>query len=114
MEEDFDLWNDGSSVMDEVRAAAFEYLLLNPGSDLCDWQQGMVEDFPSEVIDAFGDNPDEVFEELANLWETEYTDPATGLWMDLRDWAETFATERAVNLYYELVEAKKTIKKLTE
>ena len=92
-------------LMDELKAAAFEYLLLNPGSEFGDWQQGLIEQYPTEVVDALGSNPDEVYADLADLWESEYTDPKTGIWKDIHEWAECFATEQSVDIYYRLVDA---------
>lgn len=92
-------------LMDELKDAAFEFLLLNPGSDIGDFQKGLIEEYPDTVVDAFGNNPHEVYSELADLWEKEYTDPKTGLWMDFHEWAEAFCSEAAVGIYYHLVEA---------
>jgi hypothetical protein len=55
--------------MNELKAAAFEFLLLNPGSEFGDWQQGLIEQYPTEVVDTLGSNPEEVYAELADLWE---------------------------------------------
>lgn len=41
--------NATDPLMDELREAAFEYLLLNPGSDFGDWQQGLISIFHSIV-----------------------------------------------------------------
>lgn len=91
-------------LMDELKDAAFEYLLLNPGSEFGDWQQGMIEDYPTEVVDALGNNPADVYSSLADLWEADYEDAKTGIEQRLSDWALAFATEQSVNIYYELVE----------
>ena len=91
--------------MDELREAAFEYLLLNPGSDFGDWQQGLISEYPDIVVDALGSNPHEAMSGLADLWESEYEDPKTGLWQDFKEWAEAFSNEAAVGIYYHLVEA---------
>lgn len=93
-------------LMDELKDAAFEYLLLNPGSEFGDWQQGLVEDYPTEVVDALGNDPNEVYSSLADLWEDDYEDPKTGIEQRLCDWALAFATEQSVDIYYKLVEAR--------
>lgn len=99
------IYNEPATLTAELQEAAFEYLLTNPGSEFGDWQQGLINEYPNEVVDALGNNPFEVYSDLADLWETEYTDPKTGIWKDFKDWALAFATEQAVDLYYELVEA---------
>lgn len=103
MDEEFSIYKT-DPLMDELKDAAFEYLLLNPGSEFGDWQQGLIEDYPTEVVDALGNNPDEVYSSLADLWEDDYEDPKTGIEQRLCDWALAFATEQSVNIYYKLVE----------
>lgn len=98
--------------MDELKAAAFEYLLLNPGSEFGDWQQGLIEQYPTEVVDALGSNPEEVYAELADLWESDYTDPKTGMEQKLSEWAMSFANEYSVGVYYFLVDACKDLKRM--
>lgn len=98
-------YNETDSLMDELKEAGFEYLLLNPGSDFVNWRQGMIEQYPDTVVDALGSNPEEVYAGLADLWESEYTDLKTGIWKDFHEWAEAFATEQSVDLYYRLVDA---------
>lgn len=93
------------SCMDVLRNAAFEYLLLNPGSEFSDWQQGLIENYPTEVVDALGTNPEEVNAALADLWESDYEDERTGVEQKFGEWAMCFANEYAVGIYYFLVEA---------
>lgn len=105
-------YNETSTLMDELKAAAFEYLLLNPGSEFGDWQQGLIEQYPTEVVDALGSNPEEVFADLADLWETDYTDPKTGIEQKLSEWAISFANEYSVGVYYFLVDACTDLKSM--
>ena len=105
-------WGETDPLMDELKAAAFEYLLLNPGSEFGDWQKGLIEDYPTEVVDALGNNPNEVYSDLADLWEREYLDPKTGMEQKFSEWAESFANESAVGVYYCLVDACTELKKL--
>ncbi len=98
--------------MDELRDAAFEYLLLNPGSEFGDWQNGLIEEYPTEVVDALGSNPNEVMSDLADLWEREYLDPKTGMEQKFSEWAMSFANEHAVGVYYFLVDACTELKKM--
>lgn len=105
--EELDLFSDDlrCDSRKELEAAAFEYLLINPGSEFGDWQQGLISDYPAEVVDALGNNPSEVFADLADMWEQEYADPKTGIEQKFSEWAMSFANENAVGIYYYLVDA---------
>lgn len=105
-------WGETDPLMNELKAAAFEYLLLNPGSDFGDWQKGLIEDYPTEVVDALGNNPNEVYSDLADLWERDYLDPKTDMEQKFSEWAESFANESAVGVYYYLVDACADLKKM--
>ena len=88
--------------MAELKAVAFEYLLLNPGSEFGDWQNGLISDYPTEVVDALGNNPNEVFASISDLWESDYEDPKTGIEQKFSEWAMAFANEYAVGIYERL------------
>lgn len=45
-------YNETATLESELQEAAFEYLLLNPSSEFDDWQQGLISDYPAEVVDA--------------------------------------------------------------
>lgn len=98
-------------IIDELKTSAFEYLLLNPGSEFGDWQKGLIDEYPTEVVDALGTHPEQVYADLADLWETDYQDPATGMEQKYSEWAMTFANEYATGVYYFLVDACKKLKK---
>lgn len=53
------IYNEPATLTAELQDAAFEYLLLNPGSEFGDWKQGLISDYPTEVVDALGNNPEE-------------------------------------------------------
>jgi len=93
--------------MDELKSVAFEVLRNNPGSEFGDWQGTLIEAHPRVVVDALGNDPSEVYSELADLWESEYDDEASGLCMDFNEWALAFATEEAVSVYNALVEERR-------
>lgn len=95
-----------SDTLDELKAAAFEVLLLNPGSEQGDWSKILMEQYGTEVVDAYGNNPIEVFAELEDLWETPYYDRNSGLEYKFNQWAEAFATEASVQMYYDLTQQK--------
>lgn len=98
------IYTDTATLTAELQEAAFEYLLLNPGSEFGDWQQGLISDYPTEVVDALGTYPEEVNAALADLWESDYADPKTGMEQKFSEWAMSFANEYAVGIYYFLVE----------
>lgn len=114
MGEEYNYCTHSDLLMDELRDAAFEYLLLNPGSEFGDWQKGLIEEYPTEVVDALGTNPDEVYSDLTDLWEREYLDPKTGLEQKFSEWAMSFANEYAAGVYYFLVDACDKLKKFNQ
>lgn len=99
------IYNEPTTLTAELQEAAFEYLLLNPGSEFGDWQHGLISDYPTEVVDALGSDPEDVYASLADLWESDYTDPKTGLEQKFSEWAMSFANECSVGIYYFLVDA---------
>lgn len=105
--DDFNLFSSENrcDCMGELKAAAFEYLLLNPGSEFGDWQQGLIEEYPTEVIDALGDDPSDVYAAIADLWESNYLDPKTNIEQCYSEWSMSFANEYAVGIYYCLVDS---------
>lgn len=97
----------------ELKEAAWNILHENPGTDFGDWQTMLIEQYPTEVVDALGTNPPEVFAELSDWWDCmDYDDGVLEIPYTFRDWAEYFATERSVELYDLLVEAKREIRRL--
>lgn len=92
----------------ELKEAAWNILHENPGTDFGDWQMMLIEQYPTEVVDALGTNPPEVFAELSDWWDCmDYDDGVLEIPHSFREWAEYFATERSVELYDLLVEAKR-------
>ncbi len=97
----------------ELKEAAWNILHENPDTDLENWKMMLIEQYPTEVVDALGTNPLDVFAELSDWWNSMgYDDDITDVCYTFRDWAEYFATERSVELYDLLVEAKREIKRL--
>ena len=97
----------GYCSLDELKAAAFEVLLLNPGCEQSDWAKILVEQYGTEVVDAYGKDPAEAYASLEDLWESPYLDEVSGLEYDFKTWAEAFSTDAAVQLYYDLTEKNK-------
>ena len=92
----------------DLKEAAWNILHENPGTDFGDWQMMLIEQYPTEVVDALGTNPPEVFAELSDWWDCmDYDDGVLEIPHTFREWAEYFATERSVELYDILVEAKR-------
>lgn len=109
-DEEFD---DEVDFYEELKEAAWNILHENPDTDLENWKMMLIEQYPTEVVDVLGTNPPEVFAELSDWWDgMGYDDGITDLCYTFRDWAEYFATERSVELYDLLVEAKREIKRL--
>ena len=97
----------------ELKEAAWNILHENPGTDFGDWQNMLIEQYPTEVVDALGTNPFDVFAELSDWWDCmDYDDGVMEIPYTFHNWAEYFATERSVELYDLLVEAKREIKRL--
>lgn len=88
--------------LEELKAAAFEALLQNPGCDQSDWAKILIEEYGTEVTDAYGTNYFEVKHELADLWDAPYYDSNSDLEYTFNQWAEAFATEMSVQMYYDL------------
>lgn len=96
----------------ELKDAAWNILHENPGYEFDEWMQTLIEAYPSEVVDAFGACPPETFAYLADMWDTwDYEDETTGECHAFKVWAEYFATERSIELYDLLAEAKSEIKR---
>lgn len=92
----------------DLKEAAWNILHENPGTDFGDWQMMLIEQYPTEVVDALGTNPPEVFAELSDWWDCmDYDDGVLDIPHTFREWAEYFATERSVELYDLLVETKR-------
>lgn len=90
--------------LEKLKHSAFEALLLNPGSEFGDWQQTLICEYPSEVVDAYGRNPEDAFASLSDLWETPYEDTASGLEYTFETWAQCICNEAAVQMYYDFIE----------
>lgn len=97
----------------ELKEAGWNILHENPGTELGDWVTTLIEQYPTEVVDALGPNATEVYTALSDLWDTnDYTDEYTGECHTFAEWAEYFATERSVELYNLLVAEKRKISAL--
>lgn len=97
------------SFTDELKRAAFEAIYKDGCDDYGDWIDTLVNCYSEEVMDALGNNPNEVYAELEDIWETvDYEDPRTGICLTYQNWAEYFAGEFAHTIYDELVKAKQT------
>lgn len=92
----------GCYSLDELKAAAFEVLLLNPGCEQADWADILVGQYGTEVVDAYGTDPAEAYASLEDLWESPYFDSNSGLEYDFKTWANAFATEESVMMYHDM------------
>ncbi len=79
----------------ELIEAAWDIIRKNPGIDCGEWINELLHQYPTKVVDALGNNPQEVFHTLTDWWEyKEYTDPKTGEWNTLKGWSEFYATSK--------------------
>lgn len=94
-----------SAAIRELMAAAFETLLFFPGIDYERWKDVLLLEYTEEVIDALGDEADEVNEALLELWhDVAYADESTGIEKKYCDWAALLKNKSMVDYYYKLVE----------
>lgn len=93
----------GCCLLEELKAAAFEVLLLNPGCEQSDWAKILVEQYGTEVVDAYGTDPEEAYASLADLWESPYFDRNSGLEYDFKTWANAFSTDESVMMYHDML-----------
>lgn len=98
---------------EELKQCAWNVLHENPGYGFDEWVQTLMEQYPSEVVDAIGSHPAETYASLADMWDAEdYEDTETGECHAFKDWAEYFATDRSVELYNLLAEARRDLRRL--
>lgn len=104
--------NEQDDTLEELKAAAFEVLLLHPGCTYNEWATILTEQYSTELIDAFGTDPKKIASSIADMWDSEkYEDENTGDRHTYKEWAEYFATECSVELYGKLAEAKAKTKR---
>ena len=75
--EDLENWTeveDATDFLQEVKEAAWNIVKENPGIDRSAWIDALIRQYPTEVVDAFGVDPTEVYKDLCDLWDAEYTD----------------------------------------
>lgn len=97
----------------ELKQCAWNILHENPGTEFGDWMNMLIEQYPTEVMDAIGSHSAEAYASLTDMWDTEdYEDADTGECHTFKDWAEYFATDRSVELYDLLAEARRNIMRL--
>lgn len=86
-------------LLNELHHAAFEVLLLHPGTTRDTWVQTLMEQYPAEVKDALGTDTETTRERLNKMWGEDYTDTA-GNTRSYADWAALLATENDITEYY--------------
>ena len=64
--------------------------------------QPLIEQYPTEVIDALGRGTKLTRERLENMWHDTYIDTA-GVTRSYAEWAALFATENDINNYYKTI-----------
>ena len=110
-EDDYE--GESASCWDVLKECAWSILHDNPGTDFGDWQVMLIEQYPAEVVDALGSSPGDVFPALSDLWDcNDYEEPIMEMCHTFQEWAEYFVNERSVELFDELIEARREIKRL--
>ena len=105
--------DEAPGFFEELKQAAWNILHENPGTEYGDWIAMLIEQYPMEVVDALGTNPVEVEAQLCDMWDcNDWEDEETGECHSFATWAEYFATDRSVELYDMLVDARREIKRL--
>ena len=90
--------------VDDLKDAAWDVLHEHPGIDCRRWMELLIREFPTEVIDALGTDPEEINEQLNQWWVAmRYLDDVTGLHYTYREWSEVFVTDQSVADYDALV-----------
>lgn len=90
------------NLIEELHHAAFEVLLLHPSTTRDTWVQTLMEQYPTEVIDALGTDTETTRKRLNKMWHDTYTDTA-GETRSYADWAALFATDADVQAYYKTI-----------
>lgn len=97
----------------ELKQCAWNVLHENPGYGFDEWVQTLMEQYPSEVVDAIGSHPAEAYASLADMWDSDdFTDEDSGECHSFAEWSEYFATDRSVELYDLLADARREIRRL--
>lgn len=100
------MYDESNIIQQQLLSAAFEAIYRYGCEDCQDWIDTMNSCYSDEVIEAFGNNPFEVNQSLADMWECQdYEDPRTGICLALQDWANYFAGKFSHYIYEELVKA---------
>ncbi|MBD5200746.1 MAG: hypothetical protein HDS85_01680 [Bacteroidales bacterium] len=95
-----------------LKECAWNILHENPGTEFGDWVTMLIEQYPTEVVDAIGSHPAETYASLSAMWDSwDYEDEDTGECHTFKEWAEYFATDRSIELYDMLAEAKRKIRR---
>lgn len=89
-------------LLNELHHAAFEVLLLHPGTTRDTWVQTLMEQYAMEVTDALGTDEETTRERLNKMWGEGYTDTA-GVTRSYAEWAALFATDAAITEYYKSI-----------
>lgn len=69
------IWTeDAPDFIGELVEYGREVMEEDPAQDCQDWINVMIRRYPTEVVDAFGTDPQEVFHALTDLWEEHFSD----------------------------------------
>lgn len=97
----------------ELREGAWLLLHNEPGLDREEWKRELISQYPTEVVDTFGTDPEGAYATMDDWWESEtYKDENTGLCETYQGWSLIFANEKSVMVFDELSRLKLKLSRL--
>lgn len=96
----------------ELKQCAWNVLHENPGTDMDEWIDILMRQYPTEVVDAIGSHPAETYASLCEMWQDEYTDPETGECNTFWQWAMKFSSYSAIDRYDKAAEQEAILRHL--
>lgn len=95
---------------DSIYDAAFDAIYRKGCTERAEWLGTLSDYYAEEVTEAFGCEPFEVEDRLADLWDTmDYEDPRTGICLLYSEWAEYFNNAFSHVIYDELIKTKEAL-----
>jgi hypothetical protein len=109
-------WDDEEepkpNFMEELKKGAWNIVRENPGIERQYWIEELISQYPSEVVDVFGNNPFEVYPLLEDMWDcNDYEDPETHDCMSFAEWSDYYYSDPEA-LRDQLDRAKERIREL--
>lgn len=83
---------------------AFNILLSNPGYGKKELMNALMKNHKDLIIEAYGNQPDDIVESLMKLWDTSYCDIVHREEHTFKEWAIKFSSVKDTELYKEFTE----------